>query len=495
MAAPSTMADLSTTASSNSPQGSESPSAGDDFIRAYGAIIRSTNAKGSDIASASSIDLGAATGEFVDVTGTTTITSLGTVSAGIVRTVRFTGALTLTHNATSLILPGSDNITTASGDCAIFRSLGSGNWKCVGYFKQSGAPVKLSDGSVGTSAIADDAITAEKLADSALGFSLINGTLTASVASNALTIAIKTKAGEDPSSDDPVLCVFRNATLATGDYVVRSITAATSLVISSGSTLGTTNGVQSQINVLAIDNAGTVELAVSNDAGALNLSEANLISTTAEGGAGGADSATTIYSTTARSNVAYRSIGYIVSTQATAGTWATEPSQIQLLSFPKVRGGNIVTGSAIATTSGASIPFSGIPSWAKRVLIHLIGVSASSTSIPSLQLGDAGGLEASGYSGTASNITGGTTTSLNHSSAFLLAQSNTAASVYHGTVELNLVDPANNTWSLSSVLGRSDAASSQISAGTKSLSGPLTQLSIDISTGAYDLGLANITWE
>ena len=141
MAVPSVMADLSVTASSNSPQGSESPSAGDDFIRAYGAIIRSTNAKGSDIASASSIDLGAATGEFVDVTGTTTITSLGTVSAGIVRTVRFTGALTLTHNATSLILPGGASITTKSGDFAMFRSLGSGNWVCVFYADKNGAPV------------------------------------------------------------------------------------------------------------------------------------------------------------------------------------------------------------------------------------------------------------------------------------------------------------------------------------------------------------------
>ena len=140
-AIPTAMQDMSTTAASNTPAGSESPTNADDYLRAIQAILRSTNAKGSDIASASTIDIGAATGEFVDVTGTTTITSLGTVAAGIVRTVRFTGALTLTHNATSLILPGSANITTANGDVAQFRSLGSGNWKCVGYIKQSGEPV------------------------------------------------------------------------------------------------------------------------------------------------------------------------------------------------------------------------------------------------------------------------------------------------------------------------------------------------------------------
>ena len=94
--------------------------------------------KGADIASASTTDLGAATGDFVDVTGTTTITALGTASSGVLCEVRFTGALTLTHHATSLILPTGANITTAAGDTACFRSLGSGNWVCVRYQRKSG---------------------------------------------------------------------------------------------------------------------------------------------------------------------------------------------------------------------------------------------------------------------------------------------------------------------------------------------------------------------
>jgi hypothetical protein len=52
--------------------------------------------------------------------------------------VRFTGALTLTHNSTSLILPGGASITTAANDGAVFRSLGSGNWLCVAYQRASG---------------------------------------------------------------------------------------------------------------------------------------------------------------------------------------------------------------------------------------------------------------------------------------------------------------------------------------------------------------------
>jgi hypothetical protein len=86
---------------------------------------------------------------------------------------------------------------------------------------------------------------------------------------------------------------------------------------------------QSRIVVLAIDNAGTVELAVVNIAGGNDLTETGVISTTAEGGAGAADSNNVIYSNVARTNVAYRVVGYIESTQATAGTWATAPSTIQ----------------------------------------------------------------------------------------------------------------------------------------------------------------------
>lgn len=89
--------------------------------------------KGADIASAGTTNLATATGVYVHVTGTTTITAFGTAAAGVVRVVRFAGALTLTHNATSLILPGGANITTAANDVAVMVSEGSGNWRCVTY--------------------------------------------------------------------------------------------------------------------------------------------------------------------------------------------------------------------------------------------------------------------------------------------------------------------------------------------------------------------------
>ena len=91
-----------------------------------------------DVASAATTDIGAVNSNFVQVTGTAAITSLGVAAAGVSRTVVFAGALTLTHNAASLKLPGSANIGTAAGDVADFVSLGSGNWRCTGYMRASG---------------------------------------------------------------------------------------------------------------------------------------------------------------------------------------------------------------------------------------------------------------------------------------------------------------------------------------------------------------------
>lgn len=99
-----------------------------------------------DVASATTANIGAAASENVRITGTTTITGLGTAAAGTKRRVRFAGALTLTHNATSLILPGAANITTAANDCAFFVSLGSGNWICTEYQRASGVAVVSSGG-------------------------------------------------------------------------------------------------------------------------------------------------------------------------------------------------------------------------------------------------------------------------------------------------------------------------------------------------------------
>lgn len=95
------------------------------------------------IASAATVNLATATSNTINISGTTTITAFGTIAAGATRRLIFQGALTLTHNATSLILPGGANITTAAGDAAEFVSLGSGNWKCYTFERANGTSVSL----------------------------------------------------------------------------------------------------------------------------------------------------------------------------------------------------------------------------------------------------------------------------------------------------------------------------------------------------------------
>lgn len=99
-------------------------------------------AKAADLPSAATCDIGGAAGRSVDITGTTTITSFGVAAEGIWKIVRFSGALTLTHNATSLILPGAADITTAAGDTLIALSLGFGNWVVVSFQEVEGYPTK-----------------------------------------------------------------------------------------------------------------------------------------------------------------------------------------------------------------------------------------------------------------------------------------------------------------------------------------------------------------
>ena len=109
--------------------------------------------KGTDIASGSPTVT--TTGNYFDVTGTTTITAF-VVDANRQFFCQFDGALQLTHNATDLDLPGEANITTAAGDVAEFFSTGSNDVHCVNYTKADGTAVVASAGggpSVGTNAV------------------------------------------------------------------------------------------------------------------------------------------------------------------------------------------------------------------------------------------------------------------------------------------------------------------------------------------------------
>jgi hypothetical protein len=192
---------------------------------------------------------------------------------------------------------------------------------------------------------------------------LVNLTLACSVAGNALTIAIKDRAGADPSATSPVSIGFRSATAAAGTYTKRDITAATALVISSGSTLGFVSGQACRLWVVAFDDAGTVRLGVKNcrlGTQIFPLDEFTLWGSTAEGGAGGADSAGVFYTGTAVTAKAFRILGYLDFTLTTAGTWDEVPDKIQLFGPGVKKPGESVqpvrTALGTSTTATTTVP-------------------------------------------------------------------------------------------------------------------------------------------
>lgn len=93
--------------------------------------------KQATLASAALCDLGASGALKVRIDGTTTITSFG-LAPNTLRFLLFGGSLTLTHDATTLVLPGGANIVTAPGDCAVATSDASGNWRVTSYERASG---------------------------------------------------------------------------------------------------------------------------------------------------------------------------------------------------------------------------------------------------------------------------------------------------------------------------------------------------------------------
>ena len=100
-------------------------------------------AKGSPLTAASTTSLSSATGNFLHIIGTngTQIDSFGTCPAGARFVLYFEISVILNHNATSLIIPGGNDITTTAGDAVMLISEGSGNWRVIGYFPGTGLPV------------------------------------------------------------------------------------------------------------------------------------------------------------------------------------------------------------------------------------------------------------------------------------------------------------------------------------------------------------------
>lgn len=137
--------------------------------------------KGASIASADTINLDAASGNLVHITGTTQITTI-TLAAGARRTLVFDAAVPLVNGA-NLVLPGGKNITTTAGDMLMVAGDGGGKVLGNDYIKANGQAVS-SPGvlPIGALAAFDSDVTANVVVTSTGDSYLKTGVITDSAA-------------------------------------------------------------------------------------------------------------------------------------------------------------------------------------------------------------------------------------------------------------------------------------------------------------------------
>lgn len=158
----------------------------------------------------------------------------------------------------------------------------------------------------------------------------------------------------------------------------------------------------------------------------------------------------------------------------------------------------IVQGTSVASTSGTSITFTGLPSWVKRITMQLNGVSTdSAASIFSVQLGTSGGIVSTGYNSSSGSISTSQATGANGltTTGFVVGNMNAVADLFSGVI--TIVNFSSNTWACTSVTNRTGAVPvTGYSSGTPiALGGVLTQVRLTISAGAFDAGSVNILYE
>lgn len=159
--------------------------------------------------------------------------------------------------------------------------------------------------------------------------------------------------------------------------------------------------------------------------------------------------------------------------------------------------GGATLGTAQSTTSGTSKDFTGIPSGTKRITINYRSVGTGGTSPLLIQLGDAGGIETTGYTSNATrHVDGDTSIGVTASSVgFISYNYNDAADTVSGSYVLSIEDSSDFTWCGFGIMCNQGQRMS-LGSGLKSLSAELTQLRItSTSTDTFDSGEVNIVYE
>jgi hypothetical protein len=154
--------------------------------------------------------------------------------------------------------------------------------------------------------------------------------------------------------------------------------------------------------------------------------------------------------------------------------------------------------TAQATTSGLNFTFSTIPSWAKRITVMFDSVSTNGASRVQVQLGDAGGVEATGYVSTVVAATEGASPTVAGTSPFA-----TGFPIHYGsdgsarTGALTITSMGGNKWVAQGAFTNNNIATTCQTVGVKTLSDTLTQLLVTTVNGTdtFDAGSVNVMYE
>jgi len=223
----------------------------------------------------------------------------------------------------------------------------------------SGVPSWSAAGSGSVTSVACDGITITVTGTCPPRFDFVNISITASVAGNNLTIAVKDNTGADCSATSPCSVWYRDfTTAANGKWAKVDTTAALSFTANAGSTFGVANSATFCLAAsscpfklwIVMMNSGSgnvIGVADLTSIAGVNtgaLSEASVKSSTACSACATATALATIYSTAAQTSVAIKIIGYCEwgSGLGTAGTYASAPTSCQTLGPGVKRPGEVV---------------------------------------------------------------------------------------------------------------------------------------------------------
>ena len=158
----------------------------------------------------------------------------------------------------------------------------------------------------------------------------------------------------------------------------------------------------------------------------------------------------------------------------------------------------LTSGTVVTAPAGATVNFTGIPSWVKRIAVMFSGVSLSASVYPILRLGTSAGVSTTGYLGAAQFCTNSGIAGIALTTGFVIYDNSPSLSDLHnGTITFTLLDSATNTWTASGVITRSNNITTSWIAGSVELAGTLdrVQLTTVAGTATVDAGTINIIYD